>query len=30
MEKGAAAILAAAGVTNPAKVVPIKKGKRSA
>ncbi|MBU2820337.1 site-specific integrase [Acidithiobacillus caldus] len=30
MEKGAAAILAAAGVTNPAKVVPIKKGKCSA
>jgi integrase len=30
MEKGAAAILAAAGVTNPAKVVPIRKGKRSA
>jgi integrase len=30
MEKGAAAILAAAGVKSPAEVLPIKKGKRSA
>ncbi len=30
MEKGAAAILAAAGVKSPAEVLPLKKGKRSA